>query len=311
MIDTNSNLVEREEKKAEKYAKKLRSRLNTPVYYVAVAATLLGLLFRISGIFSIGNISVSLAEAVSHVDNSVDLSAFVDRVSGLSDRFGGALVIIGLILLLPMLLQTVGLLSLSLYAIRGKGKTGLGVIRVGVMMDVVYLALLSMIAVLACIFGLVAGNYAGDGFMFLMLIVTVVTAIVFILLFCYRGSLIRLTDYLETALAGKRCYGKGPSRFLLLATFFSAVISLIGIFLLGFSPADSVIGAVIAAMGGQNMGTAIIHICSVLSISMFGVLLMQVRRIMPAAVKRKHHTHQNPPANQPPRTEPLTPDTQE
>ena len=265
-------------KKAAELAGMLRNLLNTPVYYVAVAATLFGLLFRIARIFSISSAPVALAEALVQVDNSVDLSAFVDRMSHLMSQYGDITVLLGLLTQFPLLLQTVGLLFLSMYIIRQKGPKGLNLVRVGIMIEIIFLAILAMIAVLGCIFGLVAGNYAGDGFLNIMIALTVVTAIVFILIFCYKGALIRLTDYAENALSGNRHPGSGPSAFLVCMTFITAVISLLGMFAISLSPADSAIGLLISAFSGQSMTTVIINICSILSISLFGVLLSQARK---------------------------------
>ncbi len=265
-------------KKATAYAKTLRSLLNTPVFYVAVIATLFGMLFRISSVFSITNAPVALAEALVQVDHSVDLSAFVDRISNFMNQYGDITVLLGLLTQIPLLLQTVGLLFLSMYIIREKGPQGLNLIRVGIMIEVIFLAILAMIAVLGCIFGLVAGNYAGDGFLNVMIALTVVTAIVFILIFCYKGALIRLTDYAERALSGKRHPGSGPSAFLVGMTFISAIISLLGMLAITVSPADSALGLLISAFSGQSMTTIIVNVCSILSISLFGVLLSQVRK---------------------------------
>lgn len=261
-------------------SEKTRKLLCGPVFTVAAVGAVVYLFLFLISLFSGGFLESTLSTYMPLLD-SADLSDFISL--GFLQRMKVASVLLGLIANLPLILEVIGLIMLMVYVRKGSGSTGLGLIKAGIVITIIYLSLFALIALIGGIIAAVGGSYAGDSVFVAVLITFIIIAVVFVLAYWYLGGMLSTVSSAEGALV-RNIAGKRPSMYVAVINFLSTV--------------GCVIGAIVYIAGSVFVSyavlPAIMQIVAAVMYVLFGVTIIQGRNLDRFALQPEYYTSSAP-----------------
>lgn len=251
-----------------------RRILRGPVFTIASVLAVVCLFLYLVSLFLPGmmeRLIYVITSSGAYTSGTRELVSFLTALQGVK----AVVVLFSLIGNLPVILEVIGLIVLMVHVRRGYGSTGLGLIKAGLVISIVYLAIMALVVV---IFGIAAAaglRYAANGAAVAMLIVLfIILAVVTVLSFCYFGALISIASSAEDALL-RNIARKRPSLYAAVMNFILSAVAVIAL-LVSFGSGYFVLVSPVDVLSS---------LASVVMSVLFGVVIIQGRNMrMPIPV---------------------------